>query len=148
MNKLDRFWRKVDKTGKCWIWTGAASRNGYGKLRLSKRYYLAHRLSYQIKNGEVSKGLLVCHTCDIRLCVNPDHLFLGTHQDNAQDKVNKNRQLKGRQIRQAILTEDQVLSIRKRYICGEKIPDISRELELTYHNVYNVITGRTWVWLQ
>jgi len=83
---------KPDKNG-CKIWPFYIERNGYGRLRNSsvKRRVSAHRLSYQLFNGEIPEGLLVCHTCDVRSCCNPQHLFLGTHKDNHQDAIKKGR---------------------------------------------------------
>ena len=86
-----RFWRWVEyepNTG-CWLWSGAQTK-GYGKI--SKGDYLtAHRSSWALHFGDPG-GMIVCHKCDVPLCVNPDHLFLGTHQDNTQDMIQKGRQ--------------------------------------------------------
>ena len=93
MTELDkaRFWVKVTQTEYCWIWSGAKNRKGYGEFRLDKNYS-AHRLAYMIIYGEIEDNLHVLHKCDNTSCVNPGHLFLGTHKDNMQDKVNKERQ--------------------------------------------------------
>lgn len=77
----------------CWIWAGARLPRGYGRLGIDGRQFLAHRVSYALYRGEVPNDLLVCHTCDVPSCVNPDHLFLGTAQDNIRDAVNKGRQV-------------------------------------------------------
>lgn len=75
----------------CWFWTGPL-RKGYARITMpDQRKVSVHRLSYQIYKGEIPIGLLVCHHCDNRLCINPDHLFLGTYQDNATDMVRKGR---------------------------------------------------------
>jgi len=88
----ERFWAKVDKTDSCWVWTGATLRRGYGQIRIPvKKAKQAHRLSWEIHNGPIPDGMLVCHKCDNPPCVNPAHLFLGTQSDNNKDCVRKGR---------------------------------------------------------
>lgn len=91
---LNRFWSKVDKSNgddSCWEWTAYKYPNGYASIRLNGVRYYAHRASWIIHYGEIPEGLLVCHHCDNPPCVNPSHLFLGTTQDNVNDKMNKGR---------------------------------------------------------
>jgi HNH endonuclease len=91
----ERFWSKVDKSGDCWVWTGSRDLKGYGKINIGCTPTLAHRVSWQIKSGDIPEGLFVLHRCDNPPCVNPAHLFIGTAGDNVQDMMSKGRQRKG-----------------------------------------------------
>lgn len=119
-----RFWRHVDRRrdDECWVWIGGHFPDGYGCFQENgaKR---AHRISWSIANGPVPDGASVLHRCDNPGCVNPSHLFLGTHADNMADKVAKGRQARcgpvnparGSGNPAAKLTERDVAAIRARY---------------------------------
>lgn len=96
MTLLDRFLAKIQKTETCWLWTAGrcSSKATYGAFYFEGRDQPAHRVSWILRNGTIPKGLHVLHHCDTPLCVNPEHLFLGTPQDNMTDKVKKNRQFR------------------------------------------------------
>lgn len=94
----ERFWPKVLKTETCWLWQGAlVNESGYGCFRgPNGRNVLAHRFAWELTNGPIPDGMFACHRCDVRQCVNPAHLFLGTQQDNIDDMMRKGRGNQGR----------------------------------------------------
>lgn len=95
----------------CWLWLLATDHEGYGLVKLNRVMHRAHRESYKQFVGDIPKRYFVCHTCDNPTCINPDHLFAGSPQDNMTDKVNKNRQALGHQLKQSNLTDQDVLDI-------------------------------------
>ncbi len=129
-NWEERFWKKVNKTNDCWLWT-ASNNYQYGTLNIKNKICKAHRLSWELHYGKIPDELHVLHHCDIPLCVNPDHLFLGSHQDNMKDMIEKGRETfkkgfdikkvcpnlvinnKGERNGRSKLTEKDVLEIRK-----------------------------------
>ena len=98
----------------CWEWTASQNPDGYGQFKLNGRREKAHRVAHVLYIGEIPKGMCVLHRCDNPSCVNPEHLFLGTHADNVKDKVAKGRAAKGEKNGRAKLTKEAVLHIRKR----------------------------------
>ena len=114
---MDRFWSKVDKSGKCWEWTGAKDKDGYGQVKIraiSKNNLRAHRLSALWAGiiSDLTDGHLICHSCDNPSCVNPDHLWRGSPADNAEDRDSKGRGHYGEKHPMAKLTEDDVRCIK------------------------------------
>lgn len=81
---------KKDENG-CWIWQGSKMNKGYGMIAHNRKMLTTHRVSYEIHKGKIPKGSLVCHSCDVPSCVNPDHLWLGSYSDNRVDCLNKGR---------------------------------------------------------
>jgi len=91
----ERFWARVERgTGdSCWLWTGSKTPKGYGHMRINGKNVYVHRLSYQIHHGPIPDKIEVCHTCDNPPCINPSHLFLGTHAENIEDSKKKGRRI-------------------------------------------------------
>ena len=146
----DRFLSKTrlcPETG-CILWTGALSSDGYGAYTDGKQYR-AHRYIYMCTYGDIPEGLLVMHTCDTPRCVNIDHLQLGTHKDNSQDMVKKNRVARhfgnaysaGRNPPNAVLSDDQVREIREMYTSGCRQWKIARYFDVAQQTVSQVVTG-------
>jgi hypothetical protein len=93
-----RFWERVDKSGECWLWTGATFRRGYGAVKREGKQLKAHRVAWEMHFGRLPQGALIMHHCDNPPCVRPQHLFPGTPADNMADKVTKGRQATGDRI--------------------------------------------------
>jgi len=113
-----RFWQKVirGESHECWLWTGCQDGYGYGAIsehRYTWRASKAHRVSWELHNGAIPRDLCVLHHCDVRICVNPQHLFLGTRGDNARDAAQKGRMSKIPRRNNVTLKEKDVMLIRE-----------------------------------
>lgn len=111
----EQFWAKVSKGegDSCWLWLGSRNDDGYGQLHYEGKGVKAHRLSWQMANGEIPGGLGVLHRCDVPACVRPSHLFLGDQGVNMRDATSKGRANRGSKNPRAKLTEDDVRAILK-----------------------------------
>lgn len=113
----NRFFNFIDKKENgCWIWTGAKNPSGYGMFTIGRKFKLAHRLSWEFTYGFEPVGLVVCHKCDVRCCINPEHLFLGDSKDNASDKMKKGRHIQA--YGNTKLTIEKVREIRNLWLTG------------------------------
>jgi hypothetical protein len=132
-----RFWSKVDSSGECWNWTAAKFSNGYGILGSwpePGKSSLAHRIAYQLARGEIPDGLRVCHRCDNRSCVRPDHLFLGTAKANTQDAKAKSRLICGTRR----LSWAQVCEIRELAAAGVTGKELAVRFSVTRPTISNI----------
>ena len=154
-SKVVRFMEKVTKTESCWLWNGTTQKNGYGQFydgantrTKGKNMEGAHRVAYELFVGEIPDKLCVLHKCDVRNCVNPDHLFLGTHKDNTKDMIDKGRRfnirLAGANNPSAKLTEAQVREIREKRANGVKQKDICKEYGVHRSTILRITSGQTW----
>lgn len=138
------FWAKVSKTDSCWLWTAAKTTKGYGSLTLFHKPHRAHQVSWKLHFGDIPRGLFVCHKCDVKTCINPDHLFLGTNGDNVRDAASKNRLRVGDRHPQAKLTGQEVQDIRALLKDGHKGIDISRVYGVSDQCIYDIKNNRHW----
>lgn len=146
MDKISRFWNKVDKSGDCWLWTGAKNRDGYGTTNTIESNTLAHRVSFTLERGPIPSGLCVLHVCDVRDCVNPEHLFLGTRADNCRDRHAKGRTVLvpcfGTTNGKVSLTDDQVAEIRSLYTPGKGATRLAEKFGVSHSTLINIAVGR------
>lgn len=144
--KRTEFWSYVNKADSCWEWTGSRSdRTGYGRFFIKPGKAVgAHRIAYFLTFGTFDTKLFVCHICDNRPCVRPDHLFLGTSKDNVQDCISKNRFVSNID-RFAKLSLVQVRNICKLFNTNEfTYVELAEMFDITKESVKNIVTCRTW----
>lgn len=142
-----RFLAKVDQTGDCWQWTAGCARHGYGRFNVTRDKPLAaHRVAYEMFVGPIPTGLHVLHRCDNPPCVNPGHLFLGTHQDNMDDMVRKGRSRapRGEQVKVSKLTESAVRQIRDEVSQGRSQRAVARDFGVHHATVHRIVSGELW----
>lgn len=134
----------VDPNSGCWLWTGSLSGGGYGQTSLNGKVVKAHRLSYEVRVGAIPDGLMVCHKCDVRSCINPDHFFLGTAKDNQQDAVRKGRNPHGSRHGESKLTEMAVRKIREFISGGMKDQQIADKYGVVAGCINLIRHGHSW----
>lgn len=154
---MDRFMEKVEKTESCWIWKGAKGPDGnYGGFLYEGKSRRVNIVSYLMFKGPYPEGMEICHTCDNKQCVNPDHLFVGTRSDNMKDMGNKGRhpwQLRPELVRKgednpgAKLAENDVLLIVSRFKNGESVASIARDYPVNREAISKIVRGQNWNWL-
>jgi len=148
----ERFWARVNKNGptvrqdlgSCWLWTGTFHTHGYGIININGKATRAHRVSWTLVHGPISRGTCILHKCDVRACVNHDHLFSGTHADNNRDAMNKGiTRLAG--VKRAKLTADDVKTIRAAYETRKFTrAELGKLYGVTWGNIYAIVTKRSW----
>lgn len=145
VDRLKKFSNFNPNTG-CIEWTGGKSGGGYGQLEVNGKSAKAHRIAWELKNGKIPEGMIVCHKCDNPACLNPAHLFLGTNVVNSLDMVSKGRQarLKGELNSQAKITEEQV----KKILGDQRLQrEIAVDHGISIQNVNAIKRGRAWAHL-
>lgn len=128
----------------CLEFQGYRCPKGYGQFKLHGRMEKAHRAAWIIARGEMPPGLHVLHACDNPSCVNVDHLFPGTNDDNVADRVSKGRSARGRPPQTTKLTAEDVREIRRLSASGMSSCDIARRFPVNDRSVSNIVTGKTW----
>ncbi len=151
----DRIWAKVKKgsDAECWEWTGGCTRAGYGTISYQNRHQYAHRLVYEFTHGAIPDGMLICHTCDNPICVNPAHLWVGTKGDNNRDMIAKGRnwlqqkperQVRGERQGSAKLTEAAVRDIRMLASQGCSLRELATKYGVSDTTINTVVARKWW----
>lgn len=147
-----RFLKQAETNGldhlSCWNWKGAQNSNGYGRFILKNKHVLAHRVSYEFFIGTIPDGMVVCHACDNRLCVNPHHLWIGSQSDNLKDAASKGRmhmpdtraELNGNKK----LTWPKVCEIRQMHEGGAKAYIIAKMFGVSPGTIGDIVKFKTW----
>jgi hypothetical protein len=140
----ETFYKNVIKQSNgCWEWQKSLHTFGYGVTSYKNKYWGAHRLSL-VFEGIDPTGYYVCHSCDNPKCVNPAHLFLGTHNDNMKDMRKKNRDPKGSQCNKSNLTDQDILDIRQAKENGVTGIELSKKYKVSAPSIYNICNKKTW----
>lgn len=149
MNKrvdpVNRFWDKVLKLDSgCWEWQAGLC-HGYGVYWLNGLSIKAHRFAYETSMGAIKPGMIICHKCDNRKCVNPDHMFEGTYADNSLDMVEKRRQAKGIKNGRALFTQELANQVREAYAMGNKTQhQLAKDFGVPRSRICGIITRKIW----
>ena len=152
--ELEAFNRLFDRTvildNGCFEFTGGKDKNGYGKFTVLGITHRAHRIAFMLCVDDIPDGASVLHSCDNPSCINPNHLFLGTHQNNVDDMMAKRRNIppRGSMQGQSKLTEDDVREIRKLLDQGLSYRDIAARYNVTNGNIYLIKHNRRWSHLE
>lgn len=143
---IDRFWAKVDKRGpdECWLWTASLRPNGYGQFTWHyPNVVYTHRFSYELHTGIDPKSSMVCHSCDVRACVNPNHLWLGTQADNLADASRKGRLRRGEQ-HSKLFREKDILEMRRLYDEGMMQSVIADQFKASRQTINDIVRRKSW----
>ena len=140
----ERFWGKVTKTETCWTWNASQDQYGYGRFTFDGSNKRANRMAWLLTYGEIPGGMQVLHRCDNAACVNPDHLYLGTHADNMSDMVKRGRSSRGEKRHSAKLNIHQVSAIRSCFADGESQGSLAKRYGIKQPTVSRLVRGLTW----
>lgn len=166
----ERIWSRVRQTETCWLWEGPVYRSGYGRIKVDGKQTRAHRAVWLMLFGPIPDGLHVLHSCDVKLCVRPDHLHLGTHQDNMRElnermpyqrmggvssqtaargekhgtHTHPEKVTRGEAHHAAKLDAEKVRQIRELHAAGVDRNSLARAFGVTSVNIRHVVTRKSW----
>lgn len=141
---ISRIFMKTTVTDTCWLWNGSKYKSGYGFIKHEGKITAVHRFLYQTFFGPIDKNLVCCHKCDIRNCINPAHIFIGTRDDNQKDMRDKGRSAKGSRNGTAKLKDEDILNIRKMYSEGMLQREIANIYKMSQPVIGKITRRVTW----
>jgi len=155
MNNADslpeRFRLKINFTESCWLWKAGKTSGGYGYYKSKGKQFPAHRFSWIHFKGSIPEGLFVCHKCDVRTCVNPDHLFLGNNQENTADRHNKGRTASLERNGNSKLTSKEIDEIRRLYRPGHapfksefSTKSLAKRFGVSQTHICRIVNQQSW----
>lgn len=136
------FMKYTDKTDSCWLWTGNKTKSGYGRFGFNYKTYSAHRYSYIHFKGQIPDNMVVRHICRNK-CVNPEHLELGTHKQNTEDRKRDGTYQYGEKNPRVKLTKEQVEEIRSIFP-NKTISQLAKDYNITWTQIKNIVTFKSW----
>ena len=150
-----RFWRYVEKTDTCWLWTGYRNNKGYGLITIgstaagTRRMVLAHRLAYELQVGPIPEGALICHHCDVRACVYPEHLYAGSEHENHLDMYGRSQRtttVRGAKHGRSVLDQERAheIILRYRFRANGGLAALAQEFGVCTDTIRRVLHGRHW----
>lgn len=145
---VERFWSQIQKSSSCWLWQGALQTNGYGTIWVGRAHSSrvgVHRLAYELARGAIPPKLLVLHRCDVKNCVRPSHLRIGTHQANTTDAQEKGRLASGERNGGAKLTWAQVNRIRELHDRGAQLEWLHLDFRVSRAAIRRIIQRESWI---
>lgn len=143
-----RFWSKVDwrlkSSTECWNWCASTTNGGYGQFSIRKRKIGSHRMAFLLVHKSLTPGLDICHTCDNRLCCNPDHLWEGTRAENLADMVTKERSARGERNFNSKIQERDIPRIYQMWNSGSDFPDIAKAFDVSISQLSLLFNRKIW----
>ena len=139
------FWKKVNKTDTCWLWTGYCRSDGYARVGINKQFQYIHRITWFLTGNIIPEGHIIRHKCRNRNCCNPEHLETGTYTENQSDRIRDGTTVKGEKQHLAKLTSAQVIDIR---LSTESQRKLAKRYNVSQSAIYHIINRKTWMHIE
>jgi len=150
--RFELYYEEKDGEDACWVWKMEKDEWGYGGIDDNGKFRKAHRVSYELHNGEIPDGALICHTCHNEACVNPEHLYAGTPQSNVDDAIERGTFMesrpKGEEVGTSKLTREEVADIKRRYKDTDVTQgELADEYDMGQTQISRIVRNERWAWV-